>query len=239
MQVDLLYVAFNRLAYTKETFSALLGNTDWDLVGTLYVHDDGSTDGTEQWLHEHLHLVEADVTYQSKKLGGPVDAMNWLLDHESPHSVFGKVDNDMVVCPGWLNEMTRVIESHWDDIDILGMEPFVGGPTGIPDPDRTITPATHIGGKGLIKRRLFDHERMWADGYQGFTQWQHTHESVRKAWITPDIPVFGLDQLPFEPWTSLTQLYVDKGWHRFWSPYHPKGTYWDWWVDEKPLERKW
>lgn len=241
MLVDLLYVSYNRLEYSRESFSALLENTDWSLVNGLYVHDDDSSDGTAEWIHERLHYVpgNVEVTFQSKRLGGPVSGMLWVLE-EGTCDVFGKIDNDMVVCPGWLNEMTRVLEENWSEIDILGMEPFVGGPEAIPFPERTITPATHIGGKGLIKRRAFDHAtRMWADGYQGFTQWQHANENVRKAWITPDIPVFGLDQLPFQPWTDLTQLYVDKGWHRFWPPYHHSATYWDWWVALDPEARKW
>lgn len=251
--IDLLYVACNRLAFTTETTHALLRHTDWSLVRRLYVHDDGSDDGTAEFLDAALekhtaHLPDLDVVFQSKQLGGPVAAMNWLLEHsaDDPCDVFGKVDNDMVVCPGWLNEMLRVLNLH-PDLDILGMEPFVGGPEPVEFDafgsigawqnacwleGRTITPASHIGGKGLIRRRAFEHPRsdkMWADGYQGFTQWQHRNRHVRKAWITPDLPVFGLDQIPVEEWQQITAGYVADGVQRAWPPYHHASRYHEWW----------
>ena len=100
--------------------------------------------------------------------------------------------------------------------------------------------AKHIGGKGIIRKRAFEragclpygHGR---GGYQGFSQWQWKHLMVQKAWITPDLCCFGLDQLPFEPWRSLTAQYVEAGWQRRWDEYHPGDTtYWQWWVDEDP-----
>lgn len=255
-RIDLLYVAFNRLEFTVESFDQLIRNTDWTLVRKLYVHDDGSTDGTAGWLQATIEkrliapaaqLSLPDVEFQTIKLGGPVAAMNWYLDASRPDpiEIFGKIDNDFVVCPGWLNEMLRVIDEH-PTLDILGTEPFVGGPIPtvfhpdddgtVPDaafhPGRTITEASHIGGKGLIRRRAFDYprsDRMWADGYQGFTQWQHRNQHVTKAWITPDLPCFGLDQIPDEGWQRVTAAYVEAGIQRPWGTYHPKSAYHHWW----------
>ena len=38
------------------------------------------------------------------------------------------------------------------------------------------------------------------------TSWPPTGHTMRlpiaKAWVEPDLPMFGLDQLPFEPWRS-------------------------------------
>jgi len=240
-RVDAIYVSFNRIVYTRESFTALRENTDWSLVGTLYVFDDASTDGTAEWLREAIDGFPCPVRFHGEPFGGPVAAMNLYLDYrdewnqghgEAAPDVFAKVDNDFVVCPGWLDELLAVLDRH-PDLDVLGTEPFVGGPTAPPDPARTITPAPHVGGKGLIRSRIFDGGvRMNADGYQGWTQYQHQHEEISKAWITPDLPCFGLDQIPFEPWVSLAAEYVEKGWHRYWPPYHPAGTYWTWWTPE-------
>lgn len=46
--VDLFYPAWNRLEFTRETFGALLANTEWPLVRELVVYDDGSSDGTRE-----------------------------------------------------------------------------------------------------------------------------------------------------------------------------------------------
>lgn len=259
-RTDLLYVAYNRLEFTTESFQALIRNTDWSLVRRLFVHDDGSTDGTAEYLDRIIDELHCDVTFRSERVGGPVAATNWYLEETAadPIEIFGKIDNDFVVCPGWLNEMLRVIDQH-PALDILGTEPFVGGP----EPDlvarfaelaeldgsvlgdrwpidqpcwlesRTITEASHIGGKGLIRRRAFEYarsDRMWADGYQGFTQWQHRNEHVTKAWITPDLPCFGLDQIPVERWQAITDRYEEGRLQRRWPAYHPNSTYHLWWT---------
>jgi hypothetical protein len=69
MRVDLLYLAFNRLAFTRLTFETLLANTDWNLVDRLLVYDDGSEDGTRAYLDAAIggcpvdwHLVHAGWT---------------------------------------------------------------------------------------------------------------------------------------------------------------------------------
>jgi glycosyltransferase involved in cell wall biosynthesis len=245
--LDILYVAYNRLELTRETFTAFTRNTNWEHVRQVFVHDDGSVDGTAEWLSEacyELNLMtdKADLAlFETSRLGGPVAAMNWYLDKQTDADRFAKIDNDFVVCPGWLDEMARMMTAH-PELDILGLEPWNPGP---PQPrnlgdgcyfgSRVITPAQHIGGKGIIRKRAFEVCRPSPNGfngYGGFTEWQMEHKYVEKAWITPDLPCFGIDQLPFEPWVSLCQEYRSRGWQRSWPTYPSDGTmnaYWDWW----------
>jgi len=234
MAVDILYVSFNRLEYTRETFSALLEHTDWDEVAGLFVADDRSTDGTAAYLADAIADVPDRVVVHmnSGKFHGPVAAMNWYLDHASPGvEMFAKVDNDMVVCPGWLSELLRVMHLY-PGLDILGMEPFVGDPTMPPLAHRTYTEAPHIGGKGLIRHRAFSQCRPVANGYHGFTQWQEKHEHISKGWITPDLPVFGLDQVRDAdgPWAALARGYAEKGWQRLW-PVYAGDEHYTWWLE--------
>lgn len=258
--IDVLFVAYNRLAYTRESFDALIAYTNWAKVARLYVSDDGSTDGTWEWLSEAFTRVPVPVV---ARLGpsaqrGPVAAMNWYLDDPSvvpcetcklsgvldgepcwrcqgtlqaKVEMFAKVDNDMVVCHDWLDEMLNVTSRN-PHIDILGMEPMIGPP--MPGRERRgFEEARHIGGKGLIRIRSFERCRptpSGVNGYQGFTQWQVHHPDVVKAWIRPELPVFGLDQLPFEPWRSLREEYVGEGWQRRWGEYDERqNAYWSWW----------
>lgn len=267
--IDILYVSYNRLAYTRETFSALIANTDWDEVEGLFVHDAGSTDGTWDYLLEAFDDVPVTVTPRIANGTGPVAAMNWYLDNASEVEcdacegtgdgyhleggtriadpgacptclgsglariqMYAKIDNDMVVCPGWLGEMLRVTHLY-PGLDILGMEPMKG--PAIPGhARREYEEARHIGGKGLIRLRSFDKCRpspAGRNGYQGFTQWQEAHPEVSKGWIRPELPVFGLDQLPFEPWRSLADEYERQQWARRWGEYpDDMVSYWDWWT---------
>jgi glycosyltransferase involved in cell wall biosynthesis len=232
--IDILYVAFNRLEMTQPSFQELLDNTQWDQVRTLYLADDGSTDGTREYLMEAARRWGGQVVFNGERLGGPVAAMNWYLEASGEAcEVFAKIDNDFVVCPGWLSEMLSVL-SRQPGLDVLGTEPMLGDPVLPLLRGRGIEPATHIGGKGLIRKRVFSLCRpvpAGQNGYFGWTQFQTAHPFSR-AWISPDLPCFGLDQLPFEPWQSLAEEYEQKGWARRWPPYHEGATaYWQWWLD--------
>lgn len=266
--IDLLYVSFNRFRYTQESFEALLTNTDWTLVNRLFIADDASTDGTADYLENAATRVPTEVVWNHGRFGGPVAAMNWLLDHpddicgacdgeghfdpEVPGDlpqvcracdgrgttrhpdVFGKIDNDFVVCPGWLNMLWKTLQLH-PEVDVLGTEPWYGSPT-MPSPHSAFSvgpPVEHVGGKGLIRRRIFSRCRPQPggfNGYQGWTQYQAFHPDIVKVWITPDLPCFGLDQVRDEdgPWRALAHEYEALGWGRLW-PCYGSNEHYSWW----------
>jgi hypothetical protein len=266
--IDLLYVSFNRLEYTRQSFTALLEHTDWSLVRRLFVADDASTDGTATWLNDATLDVPVPVVSTWGKFGGPVAAMNWYLDQpeptcaacrgagrtpddthcfvcdgagvERPVAAFGKVDNDFVVCPGWLDDLTDVL-ADYPSLDVLGTEPWFGNPEPRgADREAMFTdgsgdPVRHVGGKGLIRRSVFSQCRPvphGRNGYQGWTQYQEAHPEVVKAWITPDLQCFGLDQIreSWDPrWRDLARQYEQDGWGRMWPAYGSDAHY-DWWT---------
>lgn len=223
MTVDILYVAWNRRAFTEATFAALVANTDWERVGTLYVHDDGSTDGTRK----HLRLatwalkLPCEVVFHDKRLGSPVAVMNWLLDQTDED--FVKIDSDFVVCPGWLGEL--LLAAHLNPgFDAIGIAPWEGPPAL--HASRVVTPNSHIGGVGLIRRRMFAQCRPVPRGRFGWTEHQTGH-NFQVGWLRPDLPAFELDRVPAEPWASLSQKYVARGWQREWPKYQDD-RYWAW-----------
>ncbi len=241
---DILFVAYNRLEMTREAFQALVENTIWNHVSTLYVHDDGSDDGTAEWLVRACDLLREDmngsinVVFDGERLGGPVATTNWYLDRSYEDYVegkvdrFAKIDNDFVVCHDWNTEILRQMTLN-PEVDVFGIEPMTPGPPKMPRwRKRIVTPAQHIGGKGIIRLRIFDCCRPAAKGLQGWTQWQHAHRGVQKVWLTPDLPCFGLDQLPFEPWLSLRDAHLSEGaTSRKWEPYDSSMIpYWEWWT---------
>jgi hypothetical protein len=100
----------------------------------------------------------------------------------------------------------------------------------------TWTPSTHIGGVGLMRRSAFVERRPpTADGRFGFTEWQHRYNPTC-GWIEPDLRVFCLDQIPFNPWRHLTLSYRgQEGLQRDW-PAYPDDMEWHWaWAN---LERE-
>lgn len=241
---DILYVCKNRLEYVKHTFKALLNHTDWTQVATLFIADDNSTDGTYQHLCEQLDVIEGKkIEYRFfRNFGGPVGAMNKYLDiaHDGGWSDrFVKIDSDFVVCSGWLEEVLRQMTLH-PEFDVFGLQPRLGPAVAPPCPHRNVEEARFIGGIGAIRHRIFETCRPRPNGPGGrfgWTEYQSAH-AFRKAWVTPDLPAFCLDLLPFEPWLSLAKSYIDKGWMRPWPKYDGMGqSYWGDWVAEDPEAR--
>lgn len=237
MNVDVLFVSFNRLRFTQESFGALLANTDWNSVNRLVLADDGSWDGTREWLEEARGSCPVPSRFLPSPFGGPVAAANLYLQRKSKPAAFAKIDNDTMVPPGWLTEMLRLLHEH-PDVDLLGMAPLHGNPVPCPFPERTVKYAPWVDGNGVWRRRTFKGRELpvpaHANGRFGMTEWQGNQPEIIKAWAAPDLPVFQLDLLPIEPWLSQSEIYIQKGWQRRWPNWtFPPGAsaYWDWWTE--------
>ncbi len=228
MSVEILYLAFNRLAFTQVSFGLLLEHTDWSLVDRLVVYDDGSKDGTAEWLEDALEQsIVDDYAFRRTKHGSPVEVMIDYLAR-TDCDVFAKIDSDIAVPDGWLPASLAVMERN-HDLALLGL---AAGWTGVPAVSAgsiyfSYQKASNIGGVGLFRISAFRrHPDLWSHGRYGFTEWQHRHNPPR-GWITPDLPVVQLDLIPEEPWRTLADYYVSKGWARAWPPYAPESA--DWW----------
>jgi len=223
-QVDLLYLAWQREAFTRESLRQLYSNTDWSKVSKLYIYTDaGSKPGDEELrLFPSLEIVTG-------KFGSPVAITNDYLNR-SAADIFVKLDNDVICPPGWLEEGLRLMKEN-PYVDLLGIEAHLRPPVERP---RGITLTGHIGGIGFMRRRVFENSRPEMIGTRyGFSEWQAEHLEVVKAWIDPPLPLFLLDHLPFEPWNSLSAEYRQKGWQRDppqWGDYGAEWSgLWEWW----------
>jgi len=228
---DLLYLAFNRREFTEITFGWLLENTSWDLVDRLIVYDDGSHDGTREWLRDNIRACPQEHYLRETRLMSPVAVMNDYVDR-SDAEWFCKVDSDICLPAGWLEAMTSVFDNH--DLELLGME---AGMSGKPDDDwdgiyRVNTDCSHIGGVGMMRPSCVRrYPRPVANGRYGWTESQHKFKR-KSAWICPDLRMASLDKIPVEPFVSLTEKYEGQGNNiqRHWEPY-PKEMadyHWGW-----------
>jgi glycosyltransferase involved in cell wall biosynthesis len=236
MTTDLVFLSFNRLAFTQRSFQSLLENTNWDLVRALYIYDDGSKDGTREWLGKQIGRVPVLVNYFDTRMDSPVRIMNQYLD-QTIAEAFAKIDNDIVVPPGWLDMLLDVMGAN-SKLEILGFEVGMGEmPPCDDDPyidmqcERTYLPARHIGGVGLMKvEPIMQKPRIRPNGRFGWTEHQHKYPYVC-GWIQPDILVSDLSRIPVEPWASLSKTYVENSWQREWPKNDAlRSCYWDWWV---------
>lgn len=236
MKVEILYLAYNRLEFTKATFGLLLTNTDWPLVDRLVVYDDGSTDGTTKWLREACEAARIGcwIEFRKSKFRSPPATMDNFVANTRA-DVFVKIDSDIAVPPGWLPPMLTVLEQS-PELELLGMQAGMGG-YDLRDPRAaggfSWVASSHIGGVGAMRVSAFRSRRsIGGVGRQGFTQWQQGLDPVR-GWITPDLRVIQLDLVPEEPWAGLADYYVAKRWARRWPPYEDR-WWWEWLPAEVP-----
>jgi GT2 family glycosyltransferase/glycosyltransferase involved in cell wall biosynthesis len=226
-RVDLLYLARNRLEFTMETFECLLANTDWGDVRELVVYDDGSVDGTREWLERNHPRVPASTSFVRTRFGSPVTAMCHFIE-AAKAPLLAKTDNDAMLPPGWLRESLEVMARH-PELSLLGIEALQ--PVGDrPGTARGYAPARFVSGLGLYRRAAFAQSRPVAyNRYFGLEEWQEQQgPGLVRGWITPALPVFLLDRVPFPPWSTHSANYIRRGWQRPWQNYYPACALWEW-----------
>lgn len=226
--IDLLYLASNRLEFTKASTAALIKNTDWSQVERAVVYDDESYDGTNEFLSATQWPVE--TSFRPGVYGSPVEIMNDYLRnvHPEDNRTFAKIDNDTMVPAGWLGDCLKLMREN-PHIDLLGIEPM--HEVSVRCVDRTVEESSHIGGIGLMRSGAF-RTLPRPNGRFGFTAWQEQSQWVSPAWINPALPVFLLDKLPRSPWRELTETYIHNGWSRGWPAYgEDRRELWSWWCE--------
>lgn len=234
--ISLLFPAFNRLEFTKQSWAALMANTDWSLVSEFHVYDDGSTDGTLEWLHEapiHEEITRR-TTFHRSAFHSPMGVtLDWIRISRAP--LLAKLDNDAIYPPGWLQAAIGLMNRS-PNLHLLGLEcmrlpvPYGGIVDGT---GRSFLPAKFVSGLGLYRREVFAQSLPTDNGYFGLEEWQQARPHIKAGWILPSLPVFLLDRLPIEPWKSLSEKYVLEGFQRPWSlhlRYKPEQhEMWSWW----------
>jgi len=111
--IPILFLCYNRLEYTKKSLEALMA-TNYPIE--VYIHDNGSTDGTVEYLKivgdreqaNNLNWPIAKIVYSEKNIGLNKPFNNFLRIYKDS-SFVAKVDNDTIMPPNWLNELFYVM----------------------------------------------------------------------------------------------------------------------------------
>lgn len=113
MKIDLIYIAYNRLSYTKLTLPALLADPTEEFSLTIW--DNGSTDGTREFISslEDPRISRKVFSSENVLLHG---AVNDLVSRSSA-DLIGMIFDDILVTPGW----TRPLAKAHSDVPEFGM----------------------------------------------------------------------------------------------------------------------
>ena len=112
MTIDIVYLTYNRLEYTKKSLPSLFVDSTEEFRLTIW--DNGSTDGTVEYLKNEVNDPRIKDIVFSKNVG-QYPAVNEVWG-KSKADLLGKVDNDCLVTPGW----TRTLAQAHADIPELG-----------------------------------------------------------------------------------------------------------------------
>ena len=116
-KVHILFLTFNRLSYTRKTLPALLESADTNSCQICIV-DNGSTDGTVEYLQKLIHPQIERVIYNRKNEGLVKPTKKFWKDSKA--EFIGKIDNDILVPKGWIE---KLVYSH-QKIPQLGVVGF-------------------------------------------------------------------------------------------------------------------
>jgi len=114
MTIDLVFITYNRLHYTKLALRSILANPDEAF--TLTIWDNASTDGTVEYLKNEVNDPRIGDIHFSETNIGQTAAVNTIWSR-SRADLLGKLDNDCLVTPGW----TRPLAQAHLDIEKLGV----------------------------------------------------------------------------------------------------------------------
>jgi glycosyltransferase involved in cell wall biosynthesis len=96
--IPVLMITHNRLGYTQQALKALVES---DCYG-IYIFDNGSIDGTKEWLEQYSYrdsFRQNCTSLNSEENIGISGAMNWFLEQTSGFQYCAKVDNDTIIPP--------------------------------------------------------------------------------------------------------------------------------------------
>ena len=104
-RVEILYLTYNRLYYTKITLPALLDSSNAPY--SIWIIDNGSTDGTVEYLKSINHKRIKKIIYNKKNEGLVRPTKDFWK--QSSAELIGKIDNDIMVPKKWVD---KLIDAH-------------------------------------------------------------------------------------------------------------------------------
>ncbi|MDD2707182.1 MAG: glycosyltransferase [Verrucomicrobiae bacterium] len=125
--VNICMVTYNRLEFTRQAVASIQRHTHCPFI--LTVVDNGSSDGTGDWLRERQRQgVIKNLRLLDKNVGVAKAAnLGWVQEPQAEYYV--KFDNDIVIQKdGWLERMIEVIEA----VPMLGMIGYNFEPVTVP-----------------------------------------------------------------------------------------------------------
>lgn len=141
-KVAIFSLTYDRLDYTKKCFESLHKTAGYDF--DHFVVDNGSTDGTVEWLESEYLPKELILNEENKGISIASNQAIEVIKREGNYDIIVKVDNDcLFLTSNWLKKMVEI----WESNHMIALSCYVQGLKDSPGGAPRI-------GHGMIKGEL-------------------------------------------------------------------------------------
>lgn len=195
--IPVLMITYNRLEYTRKALRAL-----FMCHCGIFVIDNGSTDGTVNYLKEFNRFCINELILNKTNIG-IAGAMNQFLELTKDYQYVGKCDNDTLLPSDFIERMlphmakADIVQAKHPLIKASGVGTFDEWTSKMPA-DGALRFSHFVGGSGILfKRQLVDKIPETDNKIMGWRQFQKEHPELRKAFAT-DVEIELLDEKGYQ-----------------------------------------
>jgi len=111
LKVSVIIPTYNRKKELEKLLYSLNNQTLLPSQFEVIIVDDGSDDGTKEWLEKNKDQFKVKISFYSQAHGGPGAARN--LGMEKAHGdIFAFIDTDCIAEPKWLERLIKPLHSE-------------------------------------------------------------------------------------------------------------------------------
>ena len=175
MKISIIVITWNRLDFTKECLEAIFRTTENFKDKEIIVVDNGSTDGTVEYLNKLKaeKKIRIKLFKENKGCGKATNAGMKMATGE----YIVEIDNDIEVLDGWLEEGLRLLEANKRIGQIGFLEATLPMKLELFGVD--IAPP-NVAGAWVIRREFYDKGLRWPEESWKEIPWQAV---LFSAWV--------------------------------------------------------
>ena len=208
MKLHTVFITYNRLELTKRTIESYVETVT--LPFSLWVVDNASTDGTQEWIKENICEVGMGHTLLSEnRYPGYATNSGWeaveFAGSMSDATHLHRSDNDWEFYPGWCEEVERKF-----------LENERLGQLGLRTDEQEMHNEHNVGGNCIIRRELWDaglryKETPWPQlKTPGYTEDSYMSPAViRMGWEWDRVDRLCIEGISYE---DASDAYYQKSW---------------------------
>lgn len=144
-RVGIFSITYDRLEYSQKCFKSMWETADYPFEHLVI--DNGSTDGTIEWLDKYQleHMGKVSTKKYTKNHGISI-ASNYALDSLKDYDIIVKVDNDaLFLTKGWLKRMVDIWKSNRMMVLSCYIQGLKDNPGGAPRGDYGMVKGEYLG----------------------------------------------------------------------------------------------